>query len=276
MSEARDTGCPTTIGLVGAGNMGTALAKGWLREERGRVDLLVWDKMEAALERLPVSVRLKIAASLDDLAARADVVLLVVKPKDAGEVFTAIAGELGAGRIVISSMAGVTIEAMRTALGPGPVLFRIMPNLGVELGVGAIALAAEPGAAQSDSALVMGLLRPLGHVEVVPEELLDVVTAVSGSGPAFLAVAMEGLEDGGVMTGLSRAAARKMVQDAALDIAEELPRHEGSPGGLRESLMAGGEIEGAVLDVAWDGGVRSAFERAVEAALERSRRLRGG
>jgi len=266
----------TTVGVVGAGNMGAALVKGWLRSEEAGADLVVWDKVEAAARGLPASARLTVAASLGDLAARADVVLIVVKPKDSGEVFGAIAGDLGEGRIVISSMAGVTIETMRAALGPGPVLFRIMPNLGVELGVGAVALAAEPGAGEAEVAAVTKLLEPLGYVEAVPEELLDVVTAVSGSGPAFLALAMESLEDGAVAAGLSRAAARIMVREAALEIAGLLPGHADSPGGLRESLLAGGDLERAALDVVQDREVRAAFRRAVEAALDRSRRLRQG
>jgi len=266
----------TTVGVVGAGNMGAALVKGWLRSEEAGADLVVWDKVEAAARGLPASARLTVAASLGDLAARADVVLIVVKPKDSGEVFGAIAGDLGEGRIVISSMAGVTIETMRAALGPGPVLFRIMPNLGVELGAGAVALAAEPGAGEAEVAAVTKLLEPLGYVEAVPEELLDVVTAVSGSGPAFLALAMESLEDGAVAAGLSRAAARIMVREAALEIAGLLPGHADSPGGLRESLLAGGDLERAALDVVQDREVRAAFRRAVEAALDRSRRLRQG
>lgn len=276
MSPAQDAGRRTTIGIVGTGSMGSALVKGWLRADGAGVDLLVWDKVEAALQGLPMSERLRIAGSLGDLAARADVVLVVVKPKDAGEVLRSIACDVGEGRMVISSMAGVTFETMRAAIGPGPVLLRIMPNLGVELGVGAVALAAEPGTAQSDVAVIMELLGPLGHVEAVPEELLDVVTALSGSGPAFLALAMEGLEDGAVAAGLSRAAARMVVREAALEVARLLPRHEDSPGGLRERLLADGDLDGTALDLVEARDVRAAFRRAVQAALERSRGLQRG
>jgi len=264
-----------TVGIIGTGNMGAALVRGWLRSYEAEVHLLVWDKVEASTGRLPISPRLGVAESIDDLAARADVVLVVVKPKDAGEVFGAIAGHSGGVRMVISSMAGVAIERMRAALGPGPVLFRIMPNLGVELGVGAIALASESGAPEADTAAVIRLLEPLGHVEAVPEELLDVVTAVSGSGPAFLALAMEGLEDGAVAAGLSRPAARVMVRQAALETARLLP-YSGSPAGLKDRLAAGGDLDRDAFAVLQERGVQAAFRQAVRAALERSRRLHPG
>ncbi len=276
MTEGQFVEPRTTIGIIGTGSMGSALVKGWLRGEGAGIDLLVWDEVEAATRALPDSARLAVAESLDDLTARVDVVVIVVKPKDASQVFRSLAGQLGEGRAVVSSMAGVTLETMRAALGPGPPLFRIMPNLGVELGVGTVALAAEVGTPPSDVASVATLLEPLGHVEIVSEELLDVVTALSGSGPAFLALAMEGLEDGAVAAGLSRTAARIMVRGAALQVAGLLSDQGESPGRLREGLLDAGGPEWAALDIVEDRHVRATFQRAVEAAYDRSRRLREG
>jgi len=115
MAESRVERRPT-VGVVGTGNMGGALVKGWLRPDEAVVDLVVWDKVEAATQRLPASERLAVAASLDDLIARSDVVLVVVKPKDADEVFEAIADRTASVQTVISSMAGLMIERMRAAL----------------------------------------------------------------------------------------------------------------------------------------------------------------
>lgn len=261
------------VGVVGTGNMGSALVNGWLRSADAGVDLLVWDKVEASILCLPASERISRAGSLQDLAAKADVVMIVVKPKDAGEVLGAIAGRVGEDRTVISAMAGVTIGWMRTVLGPGPALFRIMPNLGVEFGVGAVALASEPAADEADIQAVMKLLEPLGYVEAVPEDLLDVVTAVSGSGPAFLALAIEALEDGAVAAGLSRPAARTLVRQAALTTARLLPLYSDSPFELRKHLTESGDMDPAGVEVLEDREVRSAFRRAVDTAMERSRRL---
>jgi pyrroline-5-carboxylate reductase len=193
-----------------------------------------------------------------------------VKPKDAAAVLGAIAGRLGDSQTVISAMAGVPLASIRALLGPGPALFRIMPNLGVELGVGAVSLAAESGVSPAELQAVTRLLEPLGQVEQVSEDLMDVVTAVSGSGPAFMALAMESLEDGAVAVGLSRQAARALVRQAALATAAggEQSGGERSAAGER----SGGERAG--VGVLEEREVRAAFRQAVEAALERSQKLR--
>ncbi|OFW65070.1 MAG: hypothetical protein A2Y74_07395, partial [Actinobacteria bacterium RBG_13_63_9] len=234
---------------------------------------------EAAAQRLlsggagsasPISV----AGSLDELVSKADVVLVVVKPKDAEEVLRALARLARKEQIVVSAMAGLTLEWIRGVLGPRPGLFRIMPNLGVEVGAGAVAVAEERDAPAAAVETVLALFRPLGLVEVLSEELFDVVTAVSGSSPAFLAVAIESLEDGAVAAGLSRAAARTAVRQAALTTARVLPQYADSPAELREHLVATGEVDPAAMKLLEERGVRLTFRRAVEAAIERSRQMR--
>ncbi len=148
-SPNESAGARPTVGVVGTGNMGAALVRGWLRAEEdgcseGPGRLLVWDKIEAASRRLLVDGYVGLASSLPELAAETDVILVVVKPKDAAEVLTTLAGILRPDQAVVSSMSGLALERIRGLLGPGPALFRIMPNLGVELGAGAIAFAAEP------------------------------------------------------------------------------------------------------------------------------------
>jgi pyrroline-5-carboxylate reductase len=279
----------TTIGVIGTGNMGSALVKGWLRSPEPGVRLLVWDKIESLARQLVTVGPIACAGSLKELVAAVDIVLVVVKPKNAPEVLGAIAPLLRKDQTVVSSMAGVTMEWMRTVLGQECRLFRIMPNLGVELGVGAIAVASEPSACAAELEAVTDLFRGLGIVEAVAESLLDAVTAVSGSGPAFLALVLESLEDGAVAAGLPRATARRLVRQAAVATARLLPLHSDSPAELRariaspggaertDTAAASGDLPGmdqAGLDVLEDRGVRSAFQQAVEAAVERSRQLR--
>ena len=263
----------TSIGVIGTGNMGSALVKGWLRSGDREVRLVVWDKIDAAVQRLLTPGPISPAGSLEDLVARADVVLVVVKPKDAPEVLGAIAPLLRPEQWVLSSMAGVAMEQIRAILGPGPRLFRVMPNLGVGLGVGAIAIAAEPGTPDAEIQTAMGLFSSLGVTESVPEDMLDAVTAVSGSGPAFLALAAEALEDGAVASGLSRATARRLVRQTALATARLSPLHSDFPGEPAENLRAT-PTERTCVDVIKERGVRPAFRQAVETAVERSRRLR--
>jgi pyrroline-5-carboxylate reductase len=254
--------------------MGSALVKGWLRPPESEIRLVVWDKIEEATARLLSTGRVERAVSLGDLVARVDVVLVVVKPKDAKEVLGALAGLLAGQQAVISSMAGVTLPWMRGVVGPGPALYRIMPNLGVELGVGAVAVAHEPDAPAVEVQSIVQLLEPLGLVEVLPEGSFDAVTGVSGSGPAFLALAIESLEDGAVAAGLTRALARRLVRQTALATAELLSTYGDSSAELREHLDTAGDSYRQGMEMLEQRGLRQAFQKAVEAAVERSRQLR--
>ena len=228
--------------------------KGWLRSGDQGIRLVVWDKVDAAVQRLLTPGPISPAGSLEDLVARADVVLVVVKPKDALEVLSTIAPLLRPEQWVISSMAGITTKWIRAILGPGPGLFRVMPNLGVELGVGAIAIAAESGTPETEVQAALRLFSSLGVAESVPEDMFDAVTALSGSGPAFLALAVEALEDGAVASGLPRDTARRLVRQTVLVTAEHSSLH---------------------ADALAKPEVRAAFRQAIESAVERSRRLRG-
>jgi len=263
----------TTIGVVGTGNMGSALVRGWLRSPEPGVRLLLWDKITPLALGSLTSSRVSQASSLDDLVANADVIFVVVKPKDAQEVLGAISCLIREDQAIVSCMAGVSLEWMRTVLGPRPALFRIMPNLGVELGVGAVAVAAEPNTSAATVQAVMALLQSLGLAELGSESMLDALAAVSGTGPAFLALAMEGLEDGAVKVGLTRPLARTFVRQTALATAGLLALCSDSPARLREHVAMLSDVDAAGTDILEDRDVRLAFRQAVEAAMERSRHL---
>jgi pyrroline-5-carboxylate reductase len=261
----------TVVGVVGTGNMGAALVRGWLRAAPAGVSWVVWDKIEAAAQRLLVDDRVRMAASLEDLATSADTILVVVKPKDAEEPLRAMRPLLRDGHTMVSSMAGVTLASLREMAGPRPALFRIMPNLGVELTVGVVAVCAEPGTEPARVDLVLGLLDPLGLAEMLPEDLIDVATAVGGSGPGFLALAIEGLEDGAVAAGIPRPQARSLVRQAALETAQLLSERSETPLGLRQHLAATGALFEPGIGTLESRGIRSAFQQAVEAAVQKSR-----
>jgi len=268
------------------------LVKGWLRA--GTVDgglspsVMVWDRLDAAIERLFEELRssagvstsphgrLLAAGSLEDLVGMTDVVVVVVKPKDSRELLRDLGRLACEEQAVVSAMAGLTLEWLRQSLGPGPALFRIMPNLAVEVGAGAVAIAAEPNVSSDSVEAMLALLQPLGSVEVVSEELFDVVTAVAGSSPAFFAVAIEALEDGAVAAGLSRAAARSVVRQAALSAVTRMPTRLDAPGESRLDSDRVVERDPPVAGLLEERKVRLAFRQAVEAAMEHSRQMRKG
>jgi pyrroline-5-carboxylate reductase len=263
----------TIVGVIGTGNMGSALVRGWSRAAPG-VRLLVWDKLPSAVQRLADCEGVVPAVSAARLTAEAAFVVVVVKPKDAGEVLRTIGSSLRAGQILISSMAGVELEQIRRLSGPDPALFRVMPNLGVEVGAGTVAVAAEPGAPPEIAQQVVDLFSVLGVTVLVPEGMLDAVTAVSGTGPALLALVLEGLEDGGVAAGLPRSLAQTFARRALLGAARLLVAGDGPAVELQQQLLPPGDPLRQGLEVLEERGVRLAFQQAVEAATRRARQMR--
>lgn len=260
-----------TVGVIGVGNMGSALVKGWLRAGRSR--LLVWDTYGPAVDALLAGAQkgagdggavngcagpmVAAAESLELLVGAADIIVVLVKPKDAGDLLGTLRGITRPQQAVVSAMAGLTLEWLRRELGPGPALLRAMPNLAVEVGAGAVAVASEEGADPAVLERVLELFGETGIAEALPEDLFDVFTAVSGSSPAFLAVALEGLEDGAVAAGLSRADARRLVRQAAL-----------------ESARGSEQPSTGVAAPSEETSLKLAFSEAVTAAMERSREMR--
>ena len=266
-----------TIGVIGTGNMGSALVRGWSRSPAPRARLLVWDKIPSAAQRVEGCEGVVIAGSPAQLVAEAEFVIVVVKPKDAEGLFRSIGPLLREGQVVVSCMAGVELEQIRRIVGPLPALFRVMPNLGVEVGAGTVAVAAEApeaGACSEVQQRVVDLFAPLGLTVVVPESMLDAVTAVSGTGPALLALALEGLEDGGVAAGLPRSVARAFARRAMLGAARMLVAGDEPAAELRQRLVPPGDPLGEGVDVLEERGVRLAFQQAVEAATQRARQMR--
>lgn len=264
-----------TIGIVGLGNVGMAMARGWLGAPYEELELVVCDVDAArvATAEEEGGARVNAVPSPAETAHRADVVVVAVKPKDLDGVLGTLAGVVGTGDIVISTAAGVELEELRSVLGPSPSLYRIMPNLAVAVGQGAIALAPAAGSRQEEVEGVLHLLSLLGLVEILPEAQFNTATALGGSGPGFLALVLEALEDGAVRMGMDRAIARRIVRQMALGTAQILLPERGSSAELKDRVATPGGTTIAGLAVLEDKAVRGALLRAVEAAAERGRRL---
>jgi pyrroline-5-carboxylate reductase len=263
----------TTIGVVGTGNMGSALVLGWSRSSDPELSLLVYDVIDERARELAEHEHVDVASSLGDMAQRAQIIVVVVKPKDTPGVLNALEPFLKEGQVVVSAAAGVSLEGLRAAVGPKPWLFRIMPNLGVELGQGVVALSPSPGTPAEVISDTQALFGCMGVAEVLSEDMLDAVTAASGSSIAFLALAIEGMEDGAVRMGLPRATARAFIRQTAMATAMLLLRYPGSAADIKDQVASPGGTTIAGIAALEDKGVRGAFLRAIEEATERSRAL---
>jgi pyrroline-5-carboxylate reductase len=254
--------------------MGSALARGLLRAHPD-LRLSVYDKdpQRALALQSEEGQRVAVATDPAGVAASARDIVASVKPQDMDRLLSDLSATLQPGSVVVSTAAGVTFERLRASLGGEAGLARIMPNLAVGIGEGVVALAPEPGMPGDTVSRLLGLLGGLGRVELLAEDLFDAVTALTASGPGFLALALEGLEDGGVRSGLPRQVARVFAQQMALGAARLLLEEGLSPAALKDRVASPAGTTMAGLAVLEDRGVRGAFLRAVEAAAERGRSL---
>ena len=193
-----------------------------------------------------------------ELAARADLVVLAVKPARLGEA----AAELSAAKTVVSLLGATSLQTVQDAF-PGAEAIRVMPNVAVEVGRGVLCVAG------GESAETRSLLELLGHVVELPDSQFDAATAVMGCAPAYLALAVEALADAGAKAGLDAELARELVVETAAGTAELL--RERHPADVRRAVASPGGSTEAGLEALDREGARDAFEAAVRASLERMR-----
>ena len=259
----------TRLAIVGGGRMGEALVVGLLQAGwAGAGEIVVVEPVAARRQQLAARFP---GLGLADTAVAADGVVLAVKPADAEAACRAIAGA-GAAR-VLSIMAGVPTVRLQEWLGDGVPVVRAMPNTPALVGAGAAAIAAAPSAGAADLDWAEGILAAVGAVQRVPEKLLDAVTGLSGSGPAYVFLVAEALIEAGVLNGLARPAATVLVIQTLVGSARLLAESGDSPEALRAAVTSPGGTTAAGLRILEEYGVRSAFLEAVTAATDRSKEL---
>jgi len=202
----------------------------------------------------------------------ADVVLLAVKPQVFDAVVEGIAPAMG-GRLVLSIAAGIPIRRIRAYLPPTARIVRVMPNAPALVLAGVSALAYGPGVTAEDQALAGRLFETVGRVVTVEERLMDAVTGLSGSGPAFVFLAIEALADGGVKAGLPRSVAEQLAAQTVLGAARMVLETGQHPAQLKDMVASPGGTTIAGLHQLELGGVRASLIAAVEAATQRSEEL---
>ena len=257
--------------IVGGGRMGEALlagllAAGWARP----AELAVIERLDPRREELRASFP-EVTVTAEPVAA--DGAIVAVKPGDVTETCRVLAGA-GVGR-VLSIAAGVTTAALHDALGPEVAVIRAMPNTPAVVGAGASAVAPGPGATDADLDWAESILDAVGVVVRVDEDLLDAVTGLSGSGPAYVMVVAESLIEAGVLVGLPREVATVLAVETLAGSAELLRSSDAHAAELRAAVTSPGGTTAAGLRALEAGGLRSAILDAVAAATERSRQLGG-
>ena len=262
------------VGFLGAGNMGEAIIKGLLRT--GLVpasSLAATDVRADRLRQLGEQYGIRAVTSNRDLVAQSDVIILAVKPQIMGAVLKEIAGAVDRGRLLISVAAGVPVAALREGLGKPARLIRVMPNTPALVLEGVTAIARADGLEAGDLELAQELFGAVGRAVVLDEDALDAVTGLSGSGPAYVAIVIESLADGGVKMGLDRPTAMILAAQTVLGSARLILETGMHPGQLKDMVSSPGGTTIAGIAALEEGGVRRTFISAVERATQRSREL---
>ena len=263
-----------TVAVIGAGKLGELVLAGLLRAgwPAGQV-LATTRRPERAAELAerhgirPVPNRTAVA--------EADVLLIAVKPQDAGRVLDDIGGDLPAGKLVVSLCAGLPTAFFARRLPAGTPVVRVMTNTPALVEQAMTAISAGPSATDEHLAVTEEIFRPLGRTLWVPEYQQDAVTAVSGSGPAYFYLVAEAMIEAGVLLGLPRPTARELAVQTALGAATMLRESGDHPVQLREAVTSPAGTTAAAVRELEKHGIRAALADALEAARDRARAIAG-
>jgi pyrroline-5-carboxylate reductase len=263
-----------TIGFLGAGRMATALAHGFIRARLvASNQIIASDPVSAARTAFVKATGARSAASNAEAVQSAKVIFLAVKPDQTAAVLTEVRDHFTKAHLLISIAAGVPIAKLEAGLPPGARVVRVMPNTPALVGESATAFAPGKSARPADSTLTQKLFAAVGTAYPVKETLLDAVTGLSGSGPAYVYLFIEGLSDGGVAAGLPRELATRLAAQTVLGGAKMVLETGQHPGALKDMVTSPGgtTIEG--LHELEKGKLRGTLMSAVRAATEKSKKL---
>lgn len=257
------------IGLIGVGNMGTSIVEGLLTKKLVKPDqIFVYDKIEGKAAEFSTKWKVREAVSNAEIARRAEVIILAIKPQDLAATASEFGVGLGKSHILISILAGTPVKKIRIFFGTKCSVVRAMPNLGAKVGQSLTALSGSPKALLTAQAIFLGC----GKTLMLEEKYFDLVTALSGSGPAYFFYLMELMTDEGRRRGLTAQQAMLLAVQTALGAAKLADVSGENPGELRNKVTSkGGTTEAAlkILTKKFPG----AFSAAIQAAFERGRAL---
>ena len=265
----------TTTAIFGAGVMGEALLSGLLRSKATDATLIVAEKRRERAAELVSKYGVEVFDNVE-AAKQADTVVLVVTPQDMHGLLAEVSPFINPKALVISLAAGITTSFIESRLAQGTAVVRVMPNTPALVDEGMSALTAGEHCTEAGLATAEELLAAVGKTVIVPEKYQDAVTAISGSGPAYIFYVVEAMIEAGVVLGLPRATAHDLVVQTVVGAATMLRETGEHPTVLRENVTSPAGTTAAALRELDDHKVRAAFVTAMEAARDRSQQLASG
>lgn len=264
-----------TIGFLGAGSMAEALMRGLIQGGVVRPEQMIVTNRSnrERLETLHRRYGVRTAASKAALVTEADILVLLCKPKDVSDLLSEIRPFTFCGQILLSVAAGVNTAFLSAGLAPGVKVVRAMPNTSCQVGESATAICLGEGAGEDARTYSRAILGAVGRVVEVPEQQLDAVTGLSGSGPAYVYLMIEAMVEAGQHAGLPFDVARELAVQTLFGAARTLVETGEDPAELRRKVTSPGGTTMAGLQVLDEAGFTAAMVRAVARAAERSREL---
>ncbi len=262
------------IVFLGGGNMAEALIKGLILADVAKVhDITVTDVNAERLDYLRRTYGVVVSNRNADAVQAADIIVLSVKPQVMDALLAEISPVAGKGKLVISIAAGITIGQVQRGLAAGPRVIRVMPNTPALALAGAAGIAASGTVTEEDMHVASRIFGAVGRAVVVDEKLMDAVTGLSGSGPAYVFTVIEALADGGVKAGIPRSLALELAAQTVFGAAKMVLDTKKHPAELRDMVASPGGTTIAGMHELEKGKLRSTLMNAVEAATRRSKEL---
>jgi pyrroline-5-carboxylate reductase len=260
--------------FVGAGNMAEALVSGILKAKLAPpAHISATDISSSRLEHFKKTFQIRVGSDNAEEAKRADVIILCVKPQSMASVALEITDQLSPDKLLISVAAGYSLTRIQQDVGTKVSLVRAMPNTPAVIQEGVTALAGSSGLPPHHLQLAQAIFESVGKVVMVEESLMDAVTGLSGSGPAYIYLVIEALTDGGVLVGLPRAVASVLAVQTVLGAARMVLESGEHPASLKDRVTSPGGTTIAGLQQLEAGQLRATLMNAVEAATARSHEL---
>jgi pyrroline-5-carboxylate reductase len=265
------------IAIIGGGKMGSIIAQGLINHKiTSAKNITVTDIDAVRLDFLRSSMKLRVSSNNEKTVKSANIIILAVKPQNMIATLQEISTVVNKSMIVISIAAGITTNFIEKSLAKGVRVVRVMPNTPALVGEGTAAVAAGRYAKAGDVKLTRAIFDAVGVSHEVEEKLMDAITALSGSGPAYFFLIIEALIEAGFKTGLSRDLAKKLTVQTMLGAARLCLESDKEPALLREMVTSPGGATAAGLKVMEEKEIRKIISSAVEAATKRSRELASG
>ncbi|HHU78890.1 MAG: pyrroline-5-carboxylate reductase [Caldicoprobacterales bacterium] len=261
----------TSIGLIGAGNMGAAVIRGAIKSNIIEPESIwVYDIVPGKLNQLQQEFGINIAPSIDILVNESRVIIPAVKPSDIAEVLAMVRESLTGDHLILSIAAGVTTEQLKNMVQGKCHVIRTMPNTPALVGEGMTAVCRDPSIPERFINMACMILKSFGKIEFVSEDQIHAVTAISGSSPAYAFMFLEALADGGVMMGLSREQSYRMAAQSLLGAAKLMLETGKHPGELKDMVCS---PSGTTIDAVASlehSGFRGIVTKAVQVCAEKS------